>query len=87
MVLQAKSVQPKPFAAKTPRSKGAAPTDDKSVPLQTKAVQTRQPKQPAAKKTSAQRQQPAQNLVETKWQSNKQSAFQKYKKQTAKTIY
>ena len=65
-VLQAKSVQPKPFATKTPRSKGAAPTDDKSVPLQTKAVQPRQPKQPAAKKTSAQRQQPAQNLVETK---------------------
>ncbi len=65
-VLQAKSVQPKPFATKTPRSKGAAPTDDKSVQLQTKAVQPRQPKQPAAKKTSAQRQQPAQNLVETK---------------------
>ena len=65
-VLQAKSVQPKPFATKTSRSKGAAPTDDKSVPLQTKAVQPRQPKQPAAKKTSAQRQQPAQNLVETK---------------------
>ena len=29
-VLQAKSVQPKPFAAKTPRSKGAAPTEEKS---------------------------------------------------------
>ena len=65
-VLQAKSVQPKPFAAKTPRSKGAAPTEEKAVQVQTKAVQTRQPKQPAAKKTSAQRQQPAQNLVETK---------------------
>ena len=47
-------------------SKGAAPTEEKAVQVQTKAVQTRQPKQPAAKKTSAQRQQPAQNLVETK---------------------
>ena len=38
-VLQAKSVQPKPFAAKTPRSKGAAPTEEKAVQVQTKAVQ------------------------------------------------
>ena len=34
---------------------GAAPTEEKAVQVQTKAVQTRQPKQPAAKKTSAQR--------------------------------
>ena len=64
--LQTKVIQPKPFSSKTPRSKGVAPTDDKSVQVQTKAVQTRQQKQSAAKKTSAQRQQPAQNLVETK---------------------
>ena len=70
-VLQAKSVQPKPFAAKTPRSKGAAPTEEKAVQVQTKAVQTRQPKQPAAKKLQHKDSSPHRIWLKQKWQSNK----------------
>ena len=66
-----KSVQAKTFAAKSQRLRGAVPRvdlqqSDEKIQLQTKSVQTKTTKQTTVKKTSAQRQQPAQNLVETK---------------------
>ena len=66
-VLQAKSVQPK-HACQLKRHvpKGQHRQMTNRFNYKQKRCGQRQPKQPAAKKTSAQRQQPAQNLVETK---------------------
>ncbi len=69
---QSRSLQSRSLEGKTQHARGAVPhtniqnVDEKKFGIHSKSVYTKYHKQSDTKKTSAQRQQPAQNLIETK---------------------